>query len=216
MKNKKTYKKFYSNIGLIDPDEDFLYCPVHQFLCTRCGQHHTYKYKEADPILQQKYIEFKKQWEKLPLVDNKQISKVDLKDYSSKLPLSQIQWKAIANDRGVLGVYKFAQKKYGNILSWRNRTPDSVQRYTDALIRHLLRILDGEVTDPESKLPHMAHLCWNALTILEFMIEDDLATVGKRVLETPMAALSKQALKRLSGLYSKCNTLDRWVSESNL
>lgn len=101
------------------------------------------------------------------------IGKTDLKDWKSKLPLSDIQWKAIVNDKGIAGVYKFAQKKYGNVSSWRNRSPDSIKRYTDALLRHLFRILDGEKVDPESGLFHASHMAWCVLTILEFMIEDE-------------------------------------------
>ena len=106
------------------------------------------------------------------LAERTELGKADLKDFSSKLPLSKIQWKAIASDKGVMGVYKFAQKKYGNILSWRNRSEGSLQRYLDAMIRHLLKILAGEEMDPESGLHHGAAMAWNALTYLEFVIED--------------------------------------------
>ena len=40
-------------------------------------------------------------------------------------------------------------------------------RYTDALLRHLFRYFNGEKIDDESGLPHLAHLAWNALAILE-------------------------------------------------
>lgn len=122
----------------------------------------------------------KKKWDKhqkemnnfVAEISNKQFEKKDLKDFSSKLPLSKIQWKAIASDQGVMGIYKFAQKKYGNILSWRNRSEGSKERYLDAMIRHLFVILNGEDIDPESGLHHGAAMAWNALTYLEFVIED--------------------------------------------
>jgi hypothetical protein len=40
---------------------------------------------------------------------------------------------------------------------------DAKPRYTAALIRHLLQ----EGNDSESGLPHLAHVAWNALAILE-------------------------------------------------
>ena len=44
------------------------------------------------------------------------------------------------------------------------------ERYTDAMLRHFLRETAGEMRDPESNLPHAAHLAWNALARLDIML----------------------------------------------
>jgi hypothetical protein len=103
----------------------------------------------------------------------KEIEKKDLKDYSTKLPMSTMQWKAFTSDRGVAGVFKFAMKKYGNVSSWRNRTSESLERYESALLRHYAKYKNGETIDPESGLHHFAAMAWNALSLLEFIIEDE-------------------------------------------
>jgi Domain of unknown function (DUF5664) len=45
--------------------------------------------------------------------------------------------------------------------------PNGLERYTDALYRHLLAHARGEECDPESGLSHLAHVCWNSLAIAE-------------------------------------------------
>lgn len=45
--------------------------------------------------------------------------------------------------------------------------PDGERRYTDAMLRHLLREAQGEAKDPESGLAHAAHVAWNALARLD-------------------------------------------------
>ena len=40
-------------------------------------------------------------------------------------------------------------------------------RYMDALGRHLLALQKGETHDPLSGSPHLAHIAWNALAVLE-------------------------------------------------
>lgn len=47
------------------------------------------------------------------------------------------------------------------------QVPDGVKRYTDAMLRHMLAEASGEVNDPESGLPHAAHIAWNALARLD-------------------------------------------------
>ena len=47
--------------------------------------------------------------------------------------------------------------------------PDGFNRYTDALLRHLLKE-DVEDYDPESELLHAAHSAWNALARLELLL----------------------------------------------
>ena len=99
--------------------------------------------------------------------------KKDLKDYKDKLPVCDFQWKAIAHERGLLGVFQFAKKKYGNINSWRNRDEGSTYRYKNAMARHFFQILLGRDIDPESGLPHLSHLMWCVASLLEFYIEDE-------------------------------------------
>ena len=45
--------------------------------------------------------------------------------------------------------------------------PNGKARYEDALLRHLLAHLSGEVLDPESGSPHISHCMWNAAAIYE-------------------------------------------------
>jgi hypothetical protein len=52
---------------------------------------------------------------------------------------------------------------------WKS-VPDGVERYTAAMLRHLLAEGRGEERDPDSGLPHSWHLCWNALARLELML----------------------------------------------
>jgi hypothetical protein len=39
----------------------------------------------------------------------------------------------------------------------------------DALLRHLMAFLDGEDLDPESGLPHTAHVAWHGLALTSFL-----------------------------------------------
>lgn len=45
--------------------------------------------------------------------------------------------------------------------------PNGKARYEDALLRHLLAHLRGEVIDEESGSPHIIHCMWNAAAIYE-------------------------------------------------
>ena len=72
--------------------------------------------------------------------------------------------------RAVAAVREFGCAKYHDPENWRMVEK---QRYVDALYRHLLAYVDGEETDPESGLPHMAHIACNAAFILELTNEKD-------------------------------------------
>lgn len=45
--------------------------------------------------------------------------------------------------------------------------PDGQQRYLDAAMRHLLKLGKGEQDDADSGLPHLAHIAWNFLAVLD-------------------------------------------------
>lgn len=47
---------------------------------------------------------------------------------------------------------------------------NGVQRYTNAMYRHLLLEAMGEENDVESELLHSAHTAWNALARLELQL----------------------------------------------
>lgn len=48
--------------------------------------------------------------------------------------------------------------------------PDGERRYTDAMLRHLLREATGEECDPDTGLRHAAHAAWNALARLDLAL----------------------------------------------
>ena len=74
--------------------------------------------------------------------------------------------------RALLGVGQcitFGTKKYPNPKNW-SLVEDGLNRYTDSLMRHLLKMFAGQEIDPETNLPHIFHVCWNALAIAEFYL----------------------------------------------
>ncbi len=73
----------------------------------------------------------------------------------------------------VVQVLTFGAAKY-EAHSWR-QVENGLERYTDALYRHLNAYASGEVNDPESGLPHLAH----ALTNLMFIIELEKANASR-------------------------------------
>lgn len=49
---------------------------------------------------------------------------------------------------------------------------DGINRYSDAMVRHLMREGQGEVLDSDSGLLHAAHTAWGALARLELMLRE--------------------------------------------
>lgn len=62
------------------------------------------------------------------------------------------------------GASKYAWKGWESV-------PDGFNRYSDALVRHLIYEGEGEVLDSDSGLLHAAHGAWNALARLELLLQ---------------------------------------------
>ena len=63
------------------------------------------------------------------------------------------------------------QKKYPTIDNWK-KVDNAQQRYTNALIRHLIKHLSGQEMDEDSGLKHIQHVAWNALAICQLYLEE--------------------------------------------
>lgn len=64
----------------------------------------------------------------------------------------------------VTQIREYGCQKYHDPENWRKVEP---QRYRDALYRHWLAYLSGELNDSESGLPHLWHLACNAAFLIE-------------------------------------------------
>ena len=71
--------------------------------------------------------------------------------------------------QAVIDVGTFGADKYSRI-GWR-AVPNGEQRYTDAMLRHLLQEQNNPY-DPDSDCLHATHVAWNALARLEIMLQE--------------------------------------------
>lgn len=78
--------------------------------------------------------------------------------------------------REVSKVSSFGASKY-TWMGWLN-VPDGINRYSDAMVRHLLSESEGEDCDADSGLAHAAHCAWNSLARLELMLKEKEKTDG--------------------------------------
>lgn len=63
------------------------------------------------------------------------------------------------------GATKYAWKGWQDV-------PSGFERYSDAMVRHLIQEGKGETEDRDSRLLHAAHTAWNALARLELILRD--------------------------------------------
>ena len=63
-------------------------------------------------------------------------------------------------DVGTYGANKYTDDGWQSV-------DNGIERYLSAMIRHYLKYRQGEMFDSESELPHLSHMAWNALAVLE-------------------------------------------------
>lgn len=85
------------------------------------------------------------------------------KDDQGKLRYSLLPVRPL---RRIVEVLEFGARKYG-VDNWQ-KVAEARSRYTDALMRHVEAWRAGEMLDPETKLPHLAHAAANCLFLLWF------------------------------------------------
>jgi len=70
----------------------------------------------------------------------------------------------------VASVSTFGASKY----AWKGweTVPEGFERYSDAMVRHLIAEGKGEFLDSDSGLLHAAHAAWNALARLELKLRE--------------------------------------------
>lgn len=66
---------------------------------------------------------------------------------------------------------EFGTHKYPDPKNWQ-LVDNGIKRYRDAMIRHLLKYNAGIEKDEETGLPHLAHMCWNALAMCELYLKE--------------------------------------------
>lgn len=66
----------------------------------------------------------------------------------------------LVGDIGTYGAVKYTDNGWQEV-------DNGIERYLSAMLRHYFKYKDGEYYDRESELPHLAHMAWNALAVLE-------------------------------------------------
>ena len=66
-------------------------------------------------------------------------------------------------DIGTFGAQKYTRRGWEAV-------PNGEERYTDAMIRHLLKHGQGEEFDPDHGIEHLAAVIWNACAALELKL----------------------------------------------
>jgi len=72
--------------------------------------------------------------------------------------------------RAVAEVGTYGADKYSDN-GWM-QVPNGVERYTDALFRHIFDEQNGQELDSDTEMLHAAHAAWNALARLELKIRE--------------------------------------------
>ena len=75
---------------------------------------------------------------------------------------------------------EFGTHKYPDPKNWQ-LVDNGIKRYRDAMVRHLLKYNAGIDKDEETGLPHLAHMAWNALAILELYMQEHKDELDKEI-----------------------------------
>jgi hypothetical protein len=90
------------------------------------------------------------------------------KNIGIKLDSDKLEWDLLPLSMltSTLKVLMFGKEKYSKD-NWK-KVKNAKIRYVNAALRHISSYQEGETTDKESNLPHLAHACCCLLFILWF------------------------------------------------
>lgn len=92
------------------------------------------------------------------------------KKYDGNKPMTGTVLRVFPQAMNAVGAcIKFGTKKYPDPTNWKKNS-NALVRYNDSLVRHLTKFFAGKELDEETNLPHLAHVAWNALAILELYL----------------------------------------------
>lgn len=92
------------------------------------------------------------------------------KKYDSNKPMTGTVLRVFPQAMNAIGAcIRFGTTKYPDPNNWKKNT-NALVRYNDSLVRHLTKHFLGKELDEETGLPHLAHVAWNALAILELYL----------------------------------------------
>lgn len=60
---------------------------------------------------------------------------------------------------------------------------NGIERYLSAMLRHYIKYKNGEFIDEESNLPHLSHMAWNALAVLQMYIDEGGDIIGEKTID---------------------------------
>ena len=102
--------------------------------------------------------------------EEKDLHKLGAKDdnYKPRLDLVLGDFHRALWGVGLVGT--FGANKYTD-RGW-HEVPNAEERYLSAMLRHYFKYKLGEELDNESNLPHLAHMAWNALAVLQLHMEN--------------------------------------------
>jgi hypothetical protein len=100
-----------------------------------------------------------------------------VKKDNEKLPMGIVIQRQFPNAlKAIAKCSLYGHNKYEETdLDWMNfeRLENAEERYFNALFRHLLDCgLDLDKKDSESELPHIYHVVWNAMALLELLTKN--------------------------------------------
>lgn len=103
--------------------------------------------------------------------DDHQATSGGMKFDTGKVQMSLLLIGAPFALRQVAEVLTFGAEKY-EAHSWRS-VPDGERRYTEAMLRHVFKYLEGERLDEESGLSHLAHAATNLMFLMELAKKEE-------------------------------------------
>lgn len=75
-----------------------------------------------------------------------------------------------------------------------------IERYSDAMLRHLFKHFAGEKFDKESTQRHLAHVAWNVLALLELTIKGEASSSASSKPEKKKRPYKKRAQAALESV----------------
>lgn len=84
-----------------------------------------------------------------------------------KVRMELLPWPELEE---IARVYTAGAKKYG-ANRWQN-LEDGYERYKGAMLRHLCELEKGIEIDADTGCYHAAQICWNAIAMLHFKLEE--------------------------------------------